>query len=417
MKYPDNLERAIKNFCASRKAKIRTTAELDERIVNDVLVAHENFTKTQSAAGRLNIWRIIMKSNISKLTAAIIIIGIVLSFFTFEKLTSPAWAIEQAIEALKDLRAVHMIGAFPDGTAEIWMRANKIGTQSSDVVVRGSHGAITWIKDGSTYHYEPSQNTVYFENAITVGFSQWLGPELLEMLSKVDGVEVMHGKDPATGRKQATLICSLLDSNGPQSWIIEFDVTTKLPVSLKQWSNLNMSGPPTFHAFKITYYEDVADSLFEVSIPGDPVYVEKPLTIPEESIGILSNPQKGISIEGLTQQQACEQILRAVFDAVIEGDLDKFKKLAPIAENWGDELLRAVILRVDKEDRIVEIVKIGKISKTGQSKVGPIVAVLVVCKRADGKMVEQNMIVQFRQLGGRYSCVVHGPYGLPREIE
>jgi hypothetical protein len=341
----------------------------------------------------------------------------VLSFYAFEKLSSPAWAIEQTIEALKDLRAVYMNGIFPSGTAEIWMRANKIGTQSGDVVVRGSHGAITWIKDGSTYHYEPGQNTVYFENAITVGFSQWLGPELLEMLSKVDGAKIMRGKDPATGRQRATLLCSLLDSNGPQSWVIEFDVATKLPVSFKHWSNMDMSGPPAFHAFKIIYYQELADSLFEVNIPGNPVYVEKPLTIPQQNISVLSNPQKGMSAEGLTQQQACERILRALYSAVIEGDLDKLKNLAPLSENWGDEFLQAVILRTGKPDRIVEVVKIGQISKTGHSKIGPIVAVPIVFKRGDGSMVEQNMVVQIRQLGGKSSCVVHGPYGLPREIE
>ncbi|MDT8300113.1 MAG: hypothetical protein RQ760_01435 [Sedimentisphaerales bacterium] len=366
---------------------------------------------------QIKIWRIIMKSNVSKLAAAIIIIGIVLSFFALEKFSSSAWAIEQTIEALRDLRAIHMIGTFPGGTAEIWIRANKIGTQSGDVIVRGSHGAVTWIKDGSTYHYEPSQNTVYFENAVTVGFSQWLGPELLEMLSKVDGAKIMRGRDPATGCQLATLLCSLLDSNGPQSWIIEFDIKTKLPISLKQWSNLDMSGPPAFHAFKITYYEDLPDSLFEVNIPGNPVYVEKPLAIPDENIGILSNPKKGISAEGLNRQQACEQIIQTMYNAVIEGDLDELKKLAPLSENWGDEFLNAVILRTGKVDRIVEVVKIGQIFKTGDSKIGQIVALPVVFKRVDGSIVEQNMIVQFRQLGGESSCVVHGPYGLPRELE
>ncbi len=417
MKYPDSIENVIKNFCARKRSAVKTTTDLDKRIIDASLLAQEKLKQTQSAVPQPNIWRIIMKSNVSKLAAAIIIIGVVLSFFAFEKLSSPAWAIEQAIEALKDLRAVHMIGTFPSGTAEIWMRANNIGTQSGDVVVRGSHGAITWIKDGSTYHYEPSQNKVYFENAVTVGFSQWFGPELLEMLSKVDGVKIMRGKDPATGRQRATLLCSLLDSNGPQSWIIEFDVRTKLPISLKQWSNMDMNGPPVFHAFKITYYEELADSLFEVNVPGNPVYVEKPLTIPEQNISILSNPQKGISTEGLTRQQACEQIIQAMYNAVIEGDLDELKKLAPFTENWGDEFLHAVILRTGKVDRIVEVVKIGQIFKTGDSKIGQIVAVPVVFKRGDGSIVEQNMIIQFRQFGGKSSCVVHGPYGLPRDFE
>ena len=209
-----------------------------------------------------------MKSRVSKFAAAIIVVGVVLSFFASERLSTPAWAIEQTIEALRDLRSIYMVGAFPGGTAEIWMRANEAGTQSIQTVVRGSQGAITWTKNGSTYHYEPGQNTVYFENAITVGMAQWLGPDLLEMLSQAKNAEVVRGKDAATGRDRVMLSCSMIDVHGPQSWIIEFDVASKLPIALKHWQNLDRSGPPTFDAFKLTYYEDLPDSMFEIHIPG-----------------------------------------------------------------------------------------------------------------------------------------------------
>lgn len=373
---------------------------------------------TEPQSRQKKVWSTIMKEQKTKFaTAAAVILLLVFGVILLNKSTSPVWAIEQTIEALKDLKAVHLEGAFPGGTAEIWMRANEAGTHSQDAVVRGSHGAITWIKDGSTYHYEPGQNTVYFENALTVGLSQWFGPELFEMLSKADGAKIMRGKDPATGRQRAMLLCSLVDNNGPQSWIIEFDVETKLPVSFKQWNNLDMNGPPTFQAFKITYYEELADNFFDVHIPGNPAYVEKPLTIPEANIGLLSHPDDGISADGLTQQQACEQILREIYTAILEEDLDKFKKLAPLARNWGNEFLRAIVLRTDKEDRVVEIVKVGQIIKTGHTKIGPIAAVPTTLRLKNGKKVEDKTIIQFRQIGGKSSCVIHGPYGLPREIE
>lgn len=414
----ESIENLIKKFYAAKRSSIATSEEMDKKVLENALGALEKSKKTNTENLQPNFWRVTTKSKIIKFaTAAVIILAVVLSMNILDKLATPAWAIEQTIEVLRDFRAVHLIGTFPGGTAEIWMRANEAGTKSRDVVVRGSHGAITWVKDGSTYHYEPSQNTVYFENAITVGLSQWLGPELLEMLSKADGAEVMQGKDPSTGRERVTLLCSLLDNNGPQTWIIDFDVDTKLPISFKHWCNLDMSGPPAFYASKITYYKELADSLFEVNISGKPTYVEKPLIIPDENIGVLSNPNHGISTEGLTQQQACEQILRATYNAIIEGDLDKFKKLAPLSENWGDEFLRAIILRADKEDRLVEIVKIGQILKTGHSKLGQIVAIPVVLKRKNGIKVEEKMIIQFRQIGGKPTCVVHGPYGISREIE
>ncbi len=391
------------------------SGKADAKVLADALTAmHE--AKQQAAQPSRMIWRTIMTSRVSKLTAAALVVGVVL-FALFDSFTQPAWALEDAIKALKDFHAVHVVGAFPGGTAEIWMRANQARTQSADVVVRGSQGTITWTRDGSTYHYEPSQNTVYFEHALTIGATQWLGPELLEMLGTADNAKVIRGKDPATGRDRVLLLCSLIDVHGAQSWAIEFDAASRLPVTVKQWPNLERSGPPSFDALRIMYYEDLPDNLFDIRVPGDAKHVEKPLQIPDDTVGVLGNPQDGTSAEGLTQQEAAEKAVRTVYQAVIDQDLDRLKSISPLCRNWGDEFLRRIVLKPDKEDRIVEIVKIGQISRTGRSPLGPIAAVPTVVKLKNGKKIEEQMIVQFRQFGDASSCVVHGPYGLPREIE
>ncbi len=357
-----------------------------------------------------------MTSRTSKLAAAAVVVA-VLSFALFDSFTQPAWALSDAIEAMKDFPAVYLAGAFPGGTAEVWVRADKARTRSADVVVRGSQGAITWTRDGSTYHYEPSQNTVYFEHALTLGIAPWLGPELLEMLSTAENAKTVRGKDPATGRDRIMLMCSLVDVHGAQSWVLEFDAASKLPLAMKQWQNLDRSGPPSFDAFKIVYYEDLPDDIFDVRIPGDAKYVEKPLEIPDAAVSVLSNPQDGIPVQGMTQQEASEKTVRAVYQAVIDQDMDALRNISPLCRNWGDEFLRKIIFKPDKDGRIVEILEIGQISKTGQSPLGPIVAVPVVVKLRNGKKIQEQMIVQFRQFGDTASCVVHGPYGLPREID
>jgi hypothetical protein len=391
------------------------SGKANARVLADALTAM-NEAKQQAALPGRTIWRTIMTSRASKLVAAVLVAGVVL-FALFDSFTQPAWALDDAIKALKDFHAVHVVGAFPGGTAEIWMRANQARTQSTDVIVRGSQGAVTWTRDGSTYHYEPSQNTVYWEPALTVGMAQWLGPELLEMLSTAENAKVIHGKDPATGRDRVLLLCSLIDVHGAQSWVIEFDAASRLPVAMKQWPNLDRSGPPSFDAFRIMYYEDLPDSLFAVAIPGDAQRVEKPLQVPDDSVGVLGNPQDGISAEGMTQQEVAAKAVRALYQAVIDQDLDRLKKISPLCRNWGDEFLRKIVLKPDKEDRIVEIVKIGQIRRTGHSPLGSIAAVPTVVKLKNGKKIEEQMIVQFRQFGDESSCVVHGPYGLPREVE
>ena len=237
------------------------------------------------------------------------------------------------------------------------------------------------------------------------------------MLSQVENTEIVRGKDPATGRDRIMLMCSLIDVHGAQSFTIEFDANSKLPISMKHWQNLDRSGPPSFDAFKITYYEKLPDSIFEVHVPGSPIYTEKPLTIPDENIGLLSNPHDGISTEGMTQQDAAEKAVRIMYQAVIGQDLDQIRKISPLCRNWDDEFLRNIIFKPGKEDRIAEVLEIGKIFKTGYSKLGPLAAISTSLRLHDGRKVEEKMIVQFREIGGKSSCVVHGPYGLPREIE
>jgi len=48
MKYTDNIESIIKNFCLRKKSAVKTSAELDERIVDDALLAQRKSKTTQN---------------------------------------------------------------------------------------------------------------------------------------------------------------------------------------------------------------------------------------------------------------------------------------------------------------------------------------------------------------------------------
>jgi outer membrane lipoprotein-sorting protein len=89
--------------------------------------------------------------------------------------------------------------------------------------------------------------------------------------------EVTYGKDPATGGQRAFLKTAWLDGryNGPRSILIEFDVESKLLVSLKQWENANWDGPATLIMEKITYHENLPDDLFEFEIPIGATVIEQ----------------------------------------------------------------------------------------------------------------------------------------------
>ena len=408
MKPTENIENLIKD------TPINTNPKKDKEVLEDVMKAMEESRKEPSV--RINTWRVIMQNRITKFGSAAAVLTIVI-YMLFGNSGRTAWAFEQSIEAIKNYKGVYMEGTLPDGSFECWVRSDDKGTQSSDYVAKGSNGIVAWVKGGSTYSYVPKENTVYYENAVTSGFSQWLGPELLKMLADMKSTRVLYGKDPETGRELVTVMSSMFDVTGPKSFCIVFDSETKLAVSMKQWDNMDMSGWPAFSTTKIIYYKDTADSLLDVHIPGNAKYVEKPLTIPQANIGLLSNPNAGISTEGLSEQAASEKILTDMYNAMIAGDIDTIRTLCPVCANLDDEFIRQFIVRAGKDSQITELVSIGAIFKEGQTKLGRIAAVPVISKCKDGTKMEDKMIVQFRNFAGEPSCVIHGPYGISQKVK
>jgi len=60
------------------KSNVTVSSELDDKIINDAFQVLEKSIKTKSAEPEPNIWRIIMKSRITKIAAAAVIIIAVL---------------------------------------------------------------------------------------------------------------------------------------------------------------------------------------------------------------------------------------------------------------------------------------------------------------------------------------------------
>ena len=73
MKPADNIEKLIKNV------PVNTSAERDEEVLEDVLNALEKSNNLQSVVYLPNLWRITMKSKITKLgTAAVVVLVVII---------------------------------------------------------------------------------------------------------------------------------------------------------------------------------------------------------------------------------------------------------------------------------------------------------------------------------------------------
>jgi len=394
-------------------------SDLDNRILKQGWAAMETANPLGSVYP--DIWRHIMKSRITKYVTVAAVLLIVIVIGLPGRRSQTAWALEQTIEALKAYQGVHIVGTFMANNqpveGDLWMRGRHQGKVSRDLVLRTATGGLTWVKDGKTYSFVPEHQTVYRENAVTVGFTHWLGQRMFEVIGTINDTKLVHGRDPASGKERVTLFASHMDVHGAQSWIFEFDAKTKLPIRMTTWHNLDRSGPPAFHAREIVYYEQLDDSIFDVKLPDQARMVDKPPTIPEQNLGILANPKAGLPIAQQSQDQAAEQIVRALYAAAIARDTAHFKQLCPLAAQWSDKMVEEIASGKTPEEQPKEIVQMGPVSYRGQTKLGPFVVVPCTIRHQDDSLWQENMIVQFRGSGPNMTGVIHGPYGLSVQVE
>lgn len=102
MRPAKDTERHIRNVYADG-LKVTTGADLDERVLNNVMETLDEIEKKDSAVNEPTVWRLIMKSGVAKLTAAaVIIVAVTLGMFEFLGPSSIAWA--DVIEPLLNAR-------------------------------------------------------------------------------------------------------------------------------------------------------------------------------------------------------------------------------------------------------------------------------------------------------------------------
>ncbi len=102
----ETIEKLIRKFFAAKKSRIAANTDFDKAVLDDALAAYEKSMVTKPISAQPNVWRIIMKSPITKLTAAACII-IAVTFglnIVFNKTVSTAYALAQTIKANEDIR-------------------------------------------------------------------------------------------------------------------------------------------------------------------------------------------------------------------------------------------------------------------------------------------------------------------------
>ena len=142
----------ISKFEPGSEVTIRDLKRVRESLVEQM---------TKQPTTRQKIWRIIMKSKITKLAAAaVVIIAVVFTLSIWDKSIPNAYAVEQTTEAMRNVTTVHCyITTFTGERMEMWSKINQETGENEYFYIDSQETEITATPD-ETYMYHKNKHVV-----------------------------------------------------------------------------------------------------------------------------------------------------------------------------------------------------------------------------------------------------------------
>lgn len=121
----------------------------------------------------------------------------------------------------------------------------------------------------------------------------------------------------------------------------------------------------------------------------------------------LFDPNNGMPAEGLTEEQAMVKVAEDYWNAIINQDWDYVAKLRPVAsaEFWKSKYTTEKY----NNNLIIELVDVGQPYKPKL----PCSGLLVPCviKLQDGETIDKTLVVRYRTIDGKSSCIIPAMWG------
>ena len=385
-----------------KKINVTPRAQMHTRTLNDALEAQEKSKNEQSANLRPNIWRIIMKSRMTKLSAAaIVLIAVILSI----KSVTPAYAIEQTIEAMQEINSVHLFGRGWDGKKfEIWTTVDPETGRPERYYMRHLEFGVTIVSTPEvSYQHVEMLNSVFISKGQLFNMNIRFDQILEDMVEGADekGIRIRERKDPVTGEK---LYVIDIESEFNE-WRFIIDTRTKLPVSM-HCIRSEQPGEFARDIDKFRFDEQVPADMFEFQIPEGVNVVDL-----DHKLGLWNDPDYGIDTERLSKADGAALAAKEYWQAVIDSDRERLNAICP-APFMDPEHVFPLIFG---EKTPVEFIKADQPYVEHYTGLGLITPCTI--KLDDGTTKEVNIVTRFREIDGKSFCVVVGPFIMPDEIK
>ncbi len=346
----------------------------------------------------LSLWRTIMGSVKFKLTAAaIILVAVTIISVSLFDVTTPAYAFDQTINAIKKVKTVHMAGEFYwQGEFECWLRFDgnpDIPTHMWLSLPRGHLGMVMVCSSDGLFHFNRTTNYVFPISQDQRG-RKWIikfnsfFKDAVKAAGKMDAVTITY--------EEQHIVLHIHSPKRDQQFLV--DPETKLPISfstIRDDDPMEMiRGMKVKNLEWIRYNEEPPEGIFKV--PDDAKVVQY-------GFDCWVTPDSGLVADGMTKREACQEIIRQTGKALMDLDIEKLCSLDLFFHRYAPEHWDLLKKRKESGPWVKEYVITGDIYEEGDFWYVP-----SEIRISDGVIEPQTLMIKFYEMEGKTICIIVG---------
>jgi hypothetical protein len=274
MKNADDIKRFME------KASVSSNPKVNKDIFNELA---DEMEKTKQAGTSLNMWRIIMKSPITKLAvAACVIIAVIIGIIQFTgPINISTIALADISEAMKNVPWMHQFSkgfeGNVSGTAEQWF-----GFEAGIHASKWANGRVNFwnLKDERRYDYDPQNKTITILIQKNEPLIDLTSPaSLLESMNKIckeQGAQIVTKEAKYDGQKVQLQEISLMHEGQSQTAKLYIQPDSKLLLAA-QVKGMDAKGSVTMYGdVTFSYPQTGPSDIYDLGVPRDAKIIENP---------------------------------------------------------------------------------------------------------------------------------------------
>jgi len=395
-------EKQFESFAGDIKFDDRPDYKHRDRLERQLLAALAGQLRQKRQA--LKTGRIIMKSSIIKLAAAaVIIIAVTLGLTTIlDHGVTPAYAVEQTIKAIKEVKTVHMAGEFyKQGEFECWMRFDGDPDKPTHIWLgRTGHNLCKICSPAGVFGLNKRTNTVHFAKRDERG-KDWVikfgsfFEDTVRKAQKTDSIQI-HNETEPNSQKELIMVHIETQTRDQKFWV---DPESKLPI---RFATLREDAPMEMlrktlslkNVGWIRYNEEPPEGIFDM--PANAKVVE-------EEVDCMVDPDSGLIADGMSRKEACLAIVKRTGQALVDVDIDTLCRLDLFFRLYPPEIWEKIKQAKVAGQWVQEFVIQGDAYQEGELWYVP-----CEIRGINGKSEIQNPMIKFYEMEGHTYCFIIG---------